>query len=214
MAKKKKDPIAKKLEEIATNPEVTESEVTESEVTESEVTESEVTESEVTESETTTDVKKKEPKVLLNIIRGRMPLLLVHAIKFLEPELTAVQLAARYHTTAGKIADIRESKNFKYITEVFKPDVKMIEAAKERCALYDAGDEIKAVISKVPIATAQEMAEFLAYRISIRPNKMQKSNEELAKSTKKRTDQLVKSDEVSDVTEVEIDDPELSELLD
>lgn len=59
--------------------------------------------------------KPAAPKV--DIIRGRMPAPVVLKIKTEPSEATDGALAAKYRTTNGKVSDIRNNRNFAYITE-------------------------------------------------------------------------------------------------
>ena len=131
-------------------------------------------------------VKEKTPKVAVPIIRGRMPIAVVYAIKFgINKDLPISELAAMYGTTSGKIADIKKNYNFQYLTEDFKPSleqkVEAIEYLKKHpnfgadttpCAVLI--DEIDELLE----ATPEEVTAFLSLRTSFRgQNSKTKSGE-------------------------------------
>ncbi len=108
--------------------------------------------------------KKRGPKVnLLNIVRGRMPLACVAAIRFKVPaDVSNAEVAKVFGTSVGKVFDIRKGRNFGYITEDYKPseqDIKDAEAwAKQAGAEAIGGDEAKimAAVDKLGKASAEE----------------------------------------------------------
>lgn len=110
--------------------------------------------------------KKRGPKVnLLNIVRGRMPLACVAAIRFQVPaETSNADVAKVFGTSVGKVFDIRKGRNFGYITADYKPseeDFKAAEAwAKQAGADGIGGDEAKimAAVDKLGKATGDEAA--------------------------------------------------------
>lgn len=108
--------------------------------------------------------KKRGPKVnLLNIVRGRMPLACVAAIRFVEPAETGnADLAKKYGTSVGKVFDIRKGRNFGYVTEGFKPsaeDIKAAEAWAKQAGEVE-GDEaaVMAAVDKLGVASDEEAA--------------------------------------------------------
>lgn len=108
--------------------------------------------------------KKRGPKVnLLNIVRGRMPLACVAAIRFQVPaEVSNADVAKVFGTSVGKVFDIRKGRNFGYIDAEYKPseqDIKDAEAwAKQAGAESIGGDEAKimAAVDKLGKATGDE----------------------------------------------------------
>ena len=108
--------------------------------------------------------KKRAPKTnLLDIVRGRMPLACVAAIRFKEPaEVSNGDLAKKYGTSVGKVFDIRKGRNFGYVTDTYKPseeDFKAAEAWAKQAAQH-GGDEaaVMAAVDKLGRATAEEAA--------------------------------------------------------
>lgn len=75
--------------------------------------------------------RRRAPKTnLLNIARGRLPLLFVHAIRFKETAGTNAEIAKKYATSVGKVFDIKKGRNFEYVTEAFKPSAEDVKAAQ------------------------------------------------------------------------------------
>lgn len=101
-----------------------------------------------------------------NIIRGRMPVAVVHQIRFGNDKNDASKvLAAKYGTTVGKIDDIKKGRNFSYITQEFKPTQSQLDDGLEwltRHPQYNTGnvDTIINELSNTVVATAEEAAEF------------------------------------------------------
>lgn len=110
----------------------------------------------------TPEKKKRGPKVnLLNIVRGRMPLACVAAIRFVEKADTSnADVAKKYATSVGKVFDIRKGRNFEYITADFKPTDEHIKEAEAwaKQAAEHGGDEaaIMASVDKLGKATEEE----------------------------------------------------------
>lgn len=112
-------------------------------------------------------MSNKEAKVLeapRQIIKGRIAIVLVYLIRFVEAaEKSTKDLAEKYGTTVGKIDDIRKNRNFAYVTE----DVRFTEAQKTEAEQFitkhedeqQAFDVIK-LINDLPTATEEEAAAF------------------------------------------------------
>jgi hypothetical protein len=97
----------------------------------------------------------------IEIIRGRMPLAIVHQIRFSEPEdVTDAELAAKYRTTNGKISDVRKNRNFAYLTkdDVFSED-ELHAAANfaDKLSGTDA-DDVNEAISKMVVGSPEQLA--------------------------------------------------------
>lgn len=120
----------------------------------------------------------------LPIVRGRLPLVFVHAIRF-DSVLNAMgnkDLATKFATSVGKVFDIKKGRNFGYVDAKFKPSAEDIAAAEAWIAQVGAtnakgvgatGD--KTVMQQVldqykaaGLATAEEVAAFSAARSSTR----------------------------------------------
>lgn len=112
--------------------------------------------------------KVETPKV--EIIRGRMPLLIVSMIKFGTEGQTDGALATKFRTTNGKVSDVRKDRNFGYITKDFVPTADMIKGAEEYAAQLSDKDVLKAVKATKP-ATEKQTAAFEELRKNSRPGR-------------------------------------------
>lgn len=75
--------------------------------------------------------KRAPASNFLPIVRGRLPLVFVHAVRF-DPVLNAMgnkDLAAKLATSVGKIFDIKKGRNFSYVNADFKPTQEDLNAA-------------------------------------------------------------------------------------
>lgn len=122
--------------------------------------------------------KRAPASNFLNIVRGRFPLLLVHACRFDEAlgKMSTKDLAAKMATSVGKIFDIRKGRNFAYLTKDFKPSASDVSEAKAWAGqigqqnakgLQATGDatlilKIVEQYEKAGLATAEETAKFTA----------------------------------------------------
>lgn len=121
---------------------------------------------------TTTTEAPKAPQ-LANIVRGQIPVLLVHMIRFNETGNKEADIAKKYGTTGGKVADIVKNRNFAYITKDFAPTQEQKDAAVEwlkQVPDYDkvGTDEVVTAVEKIPVATAEQAAAFLTARSASR----------------------------------------------
>lgn len=143
---------------------------------------------------------EKPEKPVVDIIRGRMPVAIAALIKFhSDKDDKDADLAAKYRTTNGKISDLRQNRNFAYVTADFKPDAAMVEAANAYADQLEDADGVKAAIAELGEATKEEAEAFAQSR----------------KSTRKTTGKP-KKEKAEDVEEPveEDDDSEASDNLD
>ena len=128
--------------------------------------------------------KRAAASNFLPIVRGRLPLLFVHAIRF-DTVLNAMSnkdLATKFATSVGKVFDIKKGRNFGYVTADFKPSAEDVAAAEAWIAqvggtnakgLATVGDKnvmqttLDAYKAK-GLATAEEVAAFSATRTATR----------------------------------------------
>jgi len=76
--------------------------------------------------------KRAAASNFLSIVRGRLPLIFVHALRF-DKTLLAMSnkdAASKFATSVGKVFDIRKGRNFAYIGEDFKPTAEDVTAAQ------------------------------------------------------------------------------------
>lgn len=150
------------------------------------------------------DKKEKVEKVTVEIIRGRMPVAIAAAIKLTESkDAKDADLAAKYRTTNGKIADIRADRNFAYISEGFKPTKDMVGLAKAYAEECESTNAIMKAVKGFGVATDEEAEAFVTARKGARKPTGK------PKATKASKD---KDDEKEDEDELEADD--LDDLLD
>lgn len=68
----------------------------------------------------------------LPIVRGRLPLVFVHAIRF-DPVIGAMankDTATKFATSVGKVFDIKKGRNFGYVDASYKPSAEDLTAAQ------------------------------------------------------------------------------------
>lgn len=114
----------------------------------------------------------KNPDNILDIINGRLPLPLVHMIRFdALGAMSTAEAAKAFGTSVGKVFDIKKNRNFDYITKDYKPAADEVAAAKAWCEtgktaksgklLSEVGGkptEILAALGKMGVATPEEVA--------------------------------------------------------
>ena len=122
----------------------------------------------VPETKATGEVATKAPA---DIIRGRMPALIVYMIKFNEPAATVAALATKYKTTVGKVSDVQKDRNFQYITKDFAPTAAMVEDAKKFAENLPDSKVIIEEISKIKIATEEQVKAYEALKKTLRPGR-------------------------------------------
>ncbi len=116
----------------------------------------------------------------LPIVRGRLPLVFVHAVRF-DPVVGAMgnkDTASKFATSVGKIFDIKKGRNFAYVNAEYKPSAEDLAAAQawidqigaeNAKGLSALGD--KALMTSVleqykagGLATAEDIAKLTAAR--------------------------------------------------
>jgi len=112
-------------------------------------------------------------KALANIVRGTMPRPLVYLIRFGEKGNKEADIAKRYGTTSGKVADIIKNRNFAYIDEDYKPTEDDKEAAikwlKQVPGYDEVGtDEVVSAVERMQSATESDAAALTEKRAAAR----------------------------------------------
>jgi|ERR1700756_136634 len=124
--------------------------------------------------------KRAAASNFLSIVRGRLPLIFVHALRF-DKTLLAMSnkdAASKFATSVGKVFDIRKNRNFSYVGEAFKPTAEDVTAAQGWVDAVGAENAkgLKAVGDKTlmqnvldtykaaGLATAEEAAAFASAR--------------------------------------------------
>ena len=134
--------------------------------------------------EATPERKRAPASNFLAIVRGRLPLLLVHAVRF-HPVISAMgnkDIAAKFGTSVGKVFDIKKGRNFAYITESYKPTAEDVAASKAWGTQFGAANSKgltaqgdKALIDQITmeyeaggLATAEDIAKVSEARVANR----------------------------------------------
>jgi hypothetical protein len=120
-------------------------------------------------NENTESTEVKAERTLANIVRGQIPHALVYMIRFQETGNKEGEIARRYGTTGGKVADIVKGRNFGYIDAAFVPTQEQKDAAVawlKQVPDYDTNgtDEVVTAVEGLNTATAEEAEAFLAKR--------------------------------------------------
>lgn len=108
-----------------------------------------------------------------DIVRGTLPHALVYLIRFNEQGNKESEVAKKYGTTSGKVADILKNRNFAYIDQTFKPTAAQAEAALQWLKQVPGYDEVgtdTAVVALQALGTASddEAKAFAAARAASR----------------------------------------------
>jgi hypothetical protein len=137
--------------------------------------------------------------VKADIINGRMPLAVVYRIRFDEDgDAKPAELAKKYHTTPGKISDIKRGSNFAYVNEEYVPSAADIEAAKGWAAkMEERGDDVGAedlveYLDGLEIATPEQEAALAEARKSSRKTT---AKEEIAETDEDSEDEESEDEE-------------------
>ncbi len=116
----------------------------------------------------------------LPIVRGRLPLVFVHAVRF-DPVVGAMgnkDTASKFATSVGKIFDIKKGRNFAYVNAEYKPSAEDLAAAQAWIDQIGAENAkglsalgVKALMTSVleqykagGLATAEDIAKLTAAR--------------------------------------------------
>lgn len=121
------------------------------------------------------ETKEAKPKNLIpNIIRGRMPIVVVWMVRFGDQKGGATkELADMFGTTVGKITDIKKKSTFAYLPEDFKPTQAQKEegiAWLQKHVGYSEGkvDKLINELEGLKTANEAEAAAFEALRVKNR----------------------------------------------
>lgn len=116
------------------------------------------------------------------IIRGRMPVAVVHMVRFgsLKDQPTKAKADA-FGTTVGKVDDIAKNRNFAYVSEDFKPTEQQKADGLAWLQRHPTGaDDLINELSSTQAATADEAAAFEASRSAARGQNSTKADGEPA----------------------------------
>lgn len=155
-----------------------------------------------------------------NIIQGRMPVAVVHLMRFGNNKGGATkELATKFGTTVGKVDDVKKSRNFAYVVEGTKFTQAQIDEGCEwlkRHPKYDeaGADDLVVELSGYEVGSAEETAAFEAARTAARGQPTKTKEGEVAnggggnrrKSNKKQKDSTEESAEVAEPTAADLMD--------
>lgn len=109
-----------------------------------------------------------------NIIQGRMPVAVVHLMRFGNSKGGATkELATKFGTTVGKVDDVKRSRNFAYVVEETRFTQAQIDEGLEwlkRHPKYDesGADALVVELEGYTVATEEEAKAFEAARTAAR----------------------------------------------
>lgn len=121
-----------------------------------------------------------------NIIQGRMPVAVVHLMRFGSNKGGATkELATKFGTTVGKVDDVKKSRNFAYVVEDTKFTQAQIDEGCEwlkRHPKYDesGADALVVELEGYTAGTAEETAAFEAARTAARGQPVKTKDGEVA----------------------------------
>ena len=154
-----------------------------------------------------------------NIIQGRMPVAVVHLLRFGSTKGAATkELATNFGTTVGKVDDVKKNRNFAYVTEEIKFTQAQIDEGVEwlkRHPKYDeAGvDALVVELENYTQATDEEAAAFEAARTAARGQPTKTKDGEVAnggggnrRGRKKKVEEVVE--------EAAAEEPSAEDLID
>jgi len=129
----------------------------------------------MTEENTTTQTEapKKEAPKKVDIIRGRMPVAMVYAVRFGNLAEGPAEKQRLFATTVGKIYDIEKGRNFAYVTEDVKFTQEQIDDGIEWIEHHPEFNEQGAqkvvdYLKALPVASEEEAAKFEEVRKAAR----------------------------------------------
>ena len=117
-----------------------------------------------------TETTKPVPR---EIIRGRMPVVIVYMVHYLANHIGSDgEKAKAFATTVGKISDVMKGRNFGYVTEDFRPTQAQKDEGKAWLERHPGGAECAQplidILEKIEVATAEQASAFEALRSSSR----------------------------------------------
>ena len=121
-----------------------------------------------------------------NIIQGRMPVAVVHLLRFGSDKNKATkELAVAFGTTVGKVDDVKKNRNFAYVTEATRfTDEQIAEGIEwlKRHPKYDDAnvDNLVNELESYTRASAEEAAAFEAARTAARGQPTKTKDGEIA----------------------------------
>ena len=155
-----------------------------------------------------------------NIIQGRMPVAVVHLLRFGNSKGGATkELAVKFGTTVGKVDDVKKNRNFAYVVEDTRFTQAQIDEGCEwlkRHPKYDeaGADALVVELEGYTVATDEEAKAFEAARTAARGQPTKTKDGEIANGGggNRRTKKSKQSDVVTETAEVA--EPSAADLID
>lgn len=167
---------------------------------------------------TKTEAKKEAPKKV-DIIRGRMPVAMVYAVRFGNLAEGPAEKQRLFATTVGKIYDIEKNRNFGYVTEDVKFTQEQIDEGIEWIEHHPEFEEQGAqkvvdYLKALPVASEEEAAKFEELRKASRGQNTKTKDGEKAnagggnrrKAKTKKEEQVDADESAAAATEASADD--------
>ena len=157
-----------------------------------------------------------------NIIQGRMPVAVVHLLRFGNSKGGATkELAAKFGTTVGKVDDVKKNRNFAYVVEDTRFTQAQIDEGCEwlkRHPKYDesGADALVVELEGYTVATDEEAKAFEAARTAARGQPTKTKDGEVANGGggNRRTKKSKQSDVVTETAEEATAEPSAADLID
>ncbi len=155
-----------------------------------------------------------------NIIQGRMPVAVVHLLRFGNSKGGATkELAVKFGTTVGKVDDVKKNRNFAYVVEDTRFTQAQIDEGCEwlkRHPKYDesGADALVVELEGYAVASDEEAKAFEAARTAARgqPTKTKEGEVANGGGGNRRTKKSKQSDVVTEPAEVA--EPSAADLID
>lgn len=155
-----------------------------------------------------------------NIIQGRMPVAVVHLMRFGNNKGGATkELATKFGTTVGKVDDVKKSRNFAYVVEDTKFTQAQIDEGCEwlkRHPKYDesGADALVVELDGYTAGTAEETAAFEAARTAARGQPVKTKDGEVANGGGGNRRKSSKKQKESSEESMTIAEPTAADLID
>lgn len=155
-----------------------------------------------------------------DIIQGRMPVAVVHLLRFGSNKGGATKdLASKFGTTVGKVDDVKKNRNFAYVTEdvAFTDDqiAEGVEWLKRHPKYDEAGvDALVTELDQYARATPEQVAAFEAARTAARGQPTKTKDGEVANGGGGNRRKKKAEAEPTAEAEGEVAEPSADELLD
>lgn len=155
-----------------------------------------------------------------NIIQGRMPVAVVHLLRFGNSKGGATkELAVKFGTTVGKVDDVKKNRNFAYVVEETRFTQAQIDEGCEwlkRHPKYDesGADALVVELEGYAVATDEEAKAFEAARTAARGQPTKTKEGEVANGGGGNRRKSSKKQKESSEESMAIAEPTAADLID